>query len=92
VVATNTPLGKSDAVKVAQMAQDGLARAIVPAHTMYDGDTIFAVAPAGSATPTEVTRVGCMAADALALAVMDAVSQAENVGGVPAARTLGTLI
>jgi len=41
VVATNARLSKEQANKVAQMAQDGVARAIRPAHTMLDGDTIF---------------------------------------------------
>lgn len=41
VVATDAILTKAQAQKIAQMAQDGLARAIRPAHTMFDGDTIF---------------------------------------------------
>ena len=44
VVATNARLTKVQATKVAQMAQDGLARAIYPAHTMGDGDVVFALA------------------------------------------------
>ena len=44
VVATNGRLNKAQANKVAQMAHDGLARAVNPAHTMFDGDTIFALA------------------------------------------------
>jgi len=91
VVAANIGLGKGGAVKVAQMAQDGLARVVSPVHTMYDGDTMFAVAPAGAPTPAEVTRVGSMAAEAVGLAVMDAVRQAKGAGGVPAASTLGTV-
>jgi len=43
VVATNAALTKVEATKVAQMAHDGLARVIRPAHTMLDGDTIFAL-------------------------------------------------
>jgi L-aminopeptidase/D-esterase-like protein len=42
-VATNVPFTKAEATKIAQMAQDGLARAIHPVHTMSDGDTIFAL-------------------------------------------------
>ncbi len=91
VVATNARLGKAAVVNVAQMAQDGLARAIAPVHTMYDGDTIFAVAPAGVATAAGVTRVGTMAADAMVLAILDAVGHAEGVGGIPSARALGSL-
>src|SRR5690606_18888310 len=44
VVATNARLTKEEVNKVAQMAHDGLARAIRPAHTMFDGDTLFALA------------------------------------------------
>ena len=44
VIATNARLRKVDATKVAQMAHDGLARAIVPVHLTRDGDTIFACA------------------------------------------------
>jgi L-aminopeptidase/D-esterase-like protein len=44
VVATNARLTKTQATKVAQMAHDGFARAVAPAHTPLDGDTIFALA------------------------------------------------
>jgi L-aminopeptidase/D-esterase-like protein len=44
VIATNARLTKAQATKVAQMAHDGFARAISPAHTPFDGDTIFTVA------------------------------------------------
>ena len=51
VVATNAKLTKEETNKVAQMAHDGLARAIRPAHTMFDGDTLFALAT-GQKRPT----------------------------------------
>ena len=44
LVATNTSFTKTDMPKVAQMAQDALARTIYPAHTPGDGDTVFALA------------------------------------------------
>ena len=44
LVATNARLTKAQTTKIAQMAQDGLARTIYPAHTMGDGDTVFALA------------------------------------------------
>lgn len=47
VVATNAPLTASECQRVAMMAQDGVARAVSPAHTPFDGDTIFAVAAGG---------------------------------------------
>ncbi len=67
VVATNARLRKVDATKVAQMAHDGLARAVRPAHLTRDGDTIFACA-LGS-VDAALDLVGVMAADAVAAAI-----------------------
>jgi len=83
VVATNAGLTKEAANKVAQMAHNGLARAIRPAHTMFDGDTIFALAT-GMAAPGNPTVIGAFAAEAVAQAVVDAVKQATGLAGVPA--------
>jgi len=94
VVATNVYLTKEEANKVAQMAHDGLARSIRPVHTMFDGDTVFALSTGkppkkgSGADPTITTVVGIAAADVLARAVVRAVQQAESLGGVPAARDL----
>src|SRR5512143_215089 len=81
VVATNALLTKAQATKVAQMAQDGIARTIRPAHTMLDGDTSFALAT-GEAQ-ADVNAVGAFAAEVLAQAVLRAVRAARSVGGVP---------
>ncbi len=67
VVATNARLTKEQVNKVAQMAHDGLARAVRPAHTMFDGDTIFAVAT--GAVSASATLVGALAAEATAEAI-----------------------
>jgi L-aminopeptidase/D-esterase-like protein len=83
VVATNAKFDKAQATKVAQMAHDGLARAIRPAHTMLDGDTIFALATGQK--KADVSIVGAYAAEALAQAIMRAVRAAEAAGGLPAA-------
>ena len=83
VVATNANLGKAEATKVAQMAQDGVARAVNPAHTMYDGDTIFALATGEVAA--DPTVVGAFAAEAVADAIRRAVLSATSLGGVRAA-------
>lgn len=48
VVATNATLNKTQMNKVAQMAHDGIARAVYPAHTMHDGDTVFAISMGGA--------------------------------------------
>ena len=87
VVATNARLTKAQATKVAQMAQDGLARAIYPAHTMGDGDVVFALAT-GTIENDEVSRIGALAADVMAQAIVSAVRAAESIPGYPAARDI----
>lgn len=83
VVASNGALNKAQATKVAQMAQDGVARAVNPAHTMYDGDTIFALATGEVAA--DPTIVGAYSAEMVALAIRRAVRTATSLGGVRAA-------
>ncbi len=85
VIATDAALDKEQVNKVAQMAHDGLARAVRPAHTMVDGDAIFALAT-GEKGPADVTLLGAVAAELLATAIVRAVRQAEGLCGVPAAR------
>ena len=82
VVATNAKLNKEETNKVAQMAHDGLARAIRPAHTMLDGDTIFALSTGGK--KADVNIVGAYAADVFAQAIVRAVRAAKPAGGLPA--------
>lgn len=86
VVAVNADLTKAEAAKVAQMAQDGYARTIYPSHTMYDGDTIFAVATGGEKFHVDV--IGAVAAKAMSLAIINAVQSAESIAGIPAYRDL----
>jgi L-aminopeptidase/D-esterase-like protein len=81
VVATNAKLTKAQATKVAQMAQDGIARTIRPAHTMLDGDVLFALST--GARKADVTTVGAFAAEAMVEAVLRAVRLAEPAGGLP---------
>jgi L-aminopeptidase/D-esterase-like protein len=85
VVALNVPLSKAQLTKIAQMAQDGLARAVRPVHTLYDGDTVFAVSVARDedAPCLDVTVAGTAAAEVLADAVVRAVTSAESLGGIP---------
>jgi L-aminopeptidase/D-esterase-like protein len=82
VVATNAKLDKERANKVAQMAHDGLARAIRPAHTMVDGDTIFAIATGEH--NADVNIVGAFAAEVFTQAILRAVRAAKPVAGIPA--------
>jgi len=88
VVATNARLTKVQAAKVAQMAHDGLARAISPVHSMNDGDTLFAIATGASGRTADVTLVGALAADVVAEAVLRAVRAAAGIPGFPAVRDL----
>jgi len=80
-VATNAKLTKAQATKVAQMAQDGIARTIRPAHTMLDGDVIFALST--GTRKADVTSVGAFAAEAMAQAIVRAVKTAKPVGDLP---------
>lgn len=88
VVATDAPLDKSACLRFAMMAQDGLARAIRPAHTPLDGDTVFALSTGAGATadPARLTRLGNAAADCLSRAIMRAIVAAEPLGGYPSWR------
>lgn len=81
VIATNAQLNKEQANKVAQMAQDGVARAIRPAHTMMDGDTIFALAT--GKVPADVNLVGACAAELFTLAILRGTLLAKSAGGLP---------
>jgi L-aminopeptidase/D-esterase-like protein len=82
VVATNAKLDKEGSNKVAQMAHDGLARSVRPAHTMLDGDTIFALATGEHSA--DVNIVGAFAAEVFAQAILRAVRAAKPVAGIPA--------
>jgi L-aminopeptidase/D-esterase-like protein len=90
-IATNVELTKAQATKVAQMAHDGMARAILPAHTMFDGDTIFALSTGERAivdleeegmwgdTAARINMIGSAAADTLARAIIHGMLAAESI-------------
>ncbi|MGC8905713.1 P1 family peptidase, partial [Thermus sp.] len=82
VVATDAPLTKAQARRLAIMAQDGLARALRPAHTPLDGDLVFALAlgEGKGVEPYLLLRLGAYAADALARAIARGVLWAEGLG------------
>jgi L-aminopeptidase/D-esterase-like protein len=81
VVATNAKLDKNDANKVAQMAQNGVARTIKPAHTLLDGDAIFTMAT--GKRKADVSIVGAFAAEVVAQAIIRGVQAASSAGGFP---------
>ena len=79
VIACNADLSSTECKRVAMMAHDGMARAVRPAHTPFDGDTVFALASGarpigeGNARQVQVGRIGSAAADCLARAIARAV-------------------
>jgi L-aminopeptidase/D-esterase-like protein len=95
VVGTDALLDKSQALKVAQMAHDGLARVLRPAHTMFDGDTVFCLATGAKplpetpgffsgATAQALSEVGQAAADSLGRAILHGVLAAVSGAGLTA--------
>lgn len=94
VVATDAPFSKAELAKLAQMAQDGLALAIRPTHTPFDGDTLFALSTAGpgavnaASNPLALSLAGAVAAQVVARAIVKAVQAATGLHGVPALRDL----
>jgi L-aminopeptidase/D-esterase-like protein len=77
VIATNARLTKAGVTKVAMMAQDGYARTISPAHTMFDGDTIFCMAT--GEVEAGVNVVGAIAAEVMARAIIKAIKNTESL-------------
>jgi len=88
VIATNATMTKTQATRVAQMAHDGLARAISPSHTPVDGDAIFAIATGARTGDADPGRIGALAAEAMADAIVRAAREATGIPGYPAARDL----
>jgi L-aminopeptidase/D-esterase-like protein len=89
VVATDAALTKAQAGRIAIMAQDGIARAIRPVHTPFDGDTVFVLstgARALAAPPSDIAKLGMLAADCTARAIARGVYEAEGLGAHPGYR------
>jgi len=82
VVATNAKMDKENINKIAQMAQDGLARTIRPAHSMVDGDTIFSLSLGDQ--KADVNTIGAFAAEAFSTATLRAVEMATTLADIPA--------
>ena len=90
VVATNATLTKAEVTKVAQMAHDGLARAVYPAHTPSDGDTLFGLATGRHRDEGGLARIGALAADMVAEAILRAVRAATGLPGLPSVSDLAS--
>jgi len=80
VVATNAILTKAEANKIASMAHNGFARSINPVHTMFDGDTIFAIAV--NEIPGDVSMIGTMAGEAISRSITNAIISAKSCCGL----------
>lgn len=81
VIATNATLTKAQCTKMAGTAHDGLARALNPVHTQFDGDTLFAVSTATGPTPDEIGlhEILCAAADVVTRALVRGLLAAAGV-------------
>jgi L-aminopeptidase/D-esterase-like protein len=86
VVATNAKLNKNETNKVAQMAHNGLARTIRPAHTMFDGDTIFVLSTGRK--KVDLSIIGSFAAEVISEAILRAVMASESAADLPAANDI----
>jgi len=85
IVATDAALSRAETQRLAIMAADGMARAIRPIHTPFDGDTVFALAtgarPVPEPRPMTLAALGTLAADTLARAISRGVLAAGSVPG-----------
>jgi L-aminopeptidase/D-esterase-like protein len=86
VIATNAALTKAQATYLAEVTDDGYARAIWPVHTEADGDTVFALATGGKTGDVDMIRLGALAADVMAAAIVRAATQARGLPNLPAVR------
>ena len=86
VVVTNASLTKAEATKLASMAQNGYARTLRPAHTMFDGDTIFAMST--GSIEADLSTVGLLAVQMMERAVISAVTHATSLCGIMSYREL----
>ena len=88
VVATNSTLTKEEANKLASIAHDGMALAVRPAHTMRDGDTIFAVATGTEPGKADMLRLGAAAVVCVGRAIVRGVRCATGLDGIPSIHEL----
>jgi len=90
VVTTNAKLDNVSCNKVAQMAHNGIAKTIQPAHTMLDGDTIFCMAT--QKKKADVNIIGALSVEAVTQAIMNAVIYAEKIGDLESYSSLANNI
>jgi L-aminopeptidase/D-esterase-like protein len=86
VIGTDLDLDRPQCIRLAQLGHDALARSIAPVHTMFDGDTVFALST-GSGIAMEggdFMGLGMLATEVLSEAIERSVLMATSLGGVPA--------
>lgn len=95
VIVTNIEMTREELIKVSELAQDGMARAIYPVHTNWDGDVIFSISPhcknrvkLDLSSFDLVNYVGIVASDVLVEAINNGVKNAEGIGGYTAYRDI----
>ena len=88
LVATNSELTKEEVNLLAKMAGGGVGRVVVPSHTIYDGDVIFAVSTCEK-RKIELSLLGLLAQEAVLEAILRAVKKAEGIWGIPSSKELG---
>lgn len=81
IIVTNADFNKAQATKVASMAHNGFARTMRPAHTMFDGDTIFTMCT--NKVPADVSTVGMIAANVMEKAILKGIKSAHGLLGFP---------
>ncbi len=86
LIVTNATLTKANAKKIASMAHNGYARTMRPAHTMFDGDTIFTMAT--NEVDADITTIGMIASNVMEKAILRAIKEAETLNGVKAYKDL----
>lgn len=86
VVATDAGFDRQAVTKIAALAQNGLARALAPVHTTFDGDVVFTLSLGRK--EADLNTVGTVAAEVVAEAIFRGVKQARGLGGVPALKEL----
>jgi L-aminopeptidase/D-esterase-like protein len=89
-IITNARFDKAGATRLAAQGQNGIARRIRPAHSIYDGDTVFALCTGRVAASADATGILC--AVAMEAAILDAVRSAKALGGYPATSGMGGTI
>ncbi len=95
MIVTNVEMTREELIKVSELAQDGMARAIYPVHTNWDGDVIFSISPhcknrikLDLNSFDLVNYIGIVASDILIEAINNGIKNAESIGGFRAFRDI----